>query len=341
MTVTNVCRQKKIGNATFGDSDQLSQTFIVTTDDPLDGPVTVLGVAGDGSPGPDTLPTRGTRWEYGNDSGVQRLTKHVPVRVKSDANGTIWYVACKYERESDEPNGQPNSQGDVVDVPPDEVQAILEPGYRIVSEPIERAIFLGYFDGDGNELDPPGASLVVGDVTPIRNSALIPFVPVPERLVAYQTLTLKKYIRPWNPAFDDAIQKVNSRDYQIQFIDGSGTTIYDRTFEPGTLLLNSINPQQRQFGNEIYYWLDLEFWIDEDGFNKLHANKGLTQIKGNGTSVVEWEPIQNDRGQRLQEPVFLDAKGKVNKTPRDPNTHLYLKYLEYHMYDFDDLNLTY
>lgn len=340
MTVTNVCFSDKPPAGSFSDSDELSVSYVVTTDDPLDGPQTIKGIFGNSLPGPDTIPSRGGAWSWGNDSsGSAIVTSHDVQRTKRNAGGATWIVTPKFERSSDEPD-QPNPSGGKA-TDPTQVQNILLPGYRLVSRPVQKAEFLGWFNKNGTAITPPNATMTIGEEYPIQNTALIPYIPVPERLVGMKTLTLKKYYRPWNHDFDDAIQKVNNAPYTVDYKDGSGTSVYNRTFETGTLLLNSVTPSHSQFGDQVWYYVSIEFWIDADGFNKDRPDRGLTEIADATVTPLSWKPIKNDIGENISEARWLNGSGGVLTTPKDSNTHVYLRYREFKEYNFGSLGIVY
>lgn len=223
---------------------------------------------------------------------------------------------------------------------PENVQPILTPGYRFVSKPVFTGIFWGVYEGDGTELDPtdntkPGWR-VTGIPVPISNASGVPIEPTPEEMFPVPTLTLEKYYRKWDNAFDDAVLKTNDDEFRIIFPDDSGVVVYDRTFDIEELLLQNITATQRQFGSEIWYWLKFEFWIGD--FYLEFPNMGLTQlvpVPGSPSTFMR-VPIQTTNGQLLPEPVQLDQYGQEAAQNANANfTRWYFR----DSYDFNLLGL--
>lgn len=337
MAVTYVCRTKEIAGQ-FSDKDELTETYEVRTDDPNDGPYTILAIQGNPAPGPDTLPTRGTLWNWGNDSGGATCRNlSMPELFKSEPSGNTYYVKCNYLRESIEP-GEPTDQGTKA-FDPDDVKPQLFPGYRSESIPVDKAEFLGYFNNAGTEITPAGATMVKGEEYPIQNSALVPFLPVPEILKTYETVSVRGYYRPWNFNLSNAVDSTNLTEFQIDYKDGTGESVFDKTYPIGTLLLKSVNVEPRGFGPRIWFWTTIEFWHDPNGFDWSFLDKGITKIVDPAATPIEWEAIKKDNGEDVAEEVPLNGAGDKLATPLSAATHVYLRYRVREKYEFGNLGI--
>lgn len=229
-------------------------------------------------------------------------------------------------------NGSGNSSQN-----PEDTQPILTPGFRFLSSIVTSAIFRGYVDADGNDVD-PGASIIVPNITRREpcNAAGVPYVPAVEETFAMPTLTLEKFYRQWDPWFDVAVQTSNNDPYTIIFPDETGVIVYENTFEPRTLLLNNITATQRQFGQQIWYWLKFEFWIGPT-YRDL-PNDGLSERESAFGSGPGLKPIRNEEGAELQQKVPLDVTGVALDTDADL---IYTRWQTKNTSDFNLLGLTF
>lgn len=340
MAVTSVKKFATPSGETGKREDTLTITYRVDMEQG-DGVTVALQAAG--------LPSVGDFYEFNGQTypalhnGVKRarMVKATPPKA---------YVDCEFVLQFKEPDEPGDDGGPVED--PNDVQPVLIPGYRTVNEVIRNAEFIAYVNADGDEITPdesgrpPGeilggsGTLTAGDKRSVSNSAWIPYVPAPEEPKGLPILTLKKYYRTWFNGFDDAVTKSNSASYQINFIDGSGVSVYNRTFAAETLFLSSIEAEQRQFESQIWYWLTFEFWIDPDGWFRDFADQGITEIDWDyGTkSGKGHKPIKSVRGNNVNDPVNLDGYGRAASAGDDP---IYLRWRTKQTYNFDLLGLTY
>lgn len=359
MAVTQVKLAQEPGDANFADSDDAAVDYFVYCDDPQDGPYTVRAIFGNPMPGPDEIPTRGTQYAWGNDVGNSTVDKHTVKRERTKetpgtpANVTIVFrVTCHYIRESDEPD-QPSPDGSKASSP-DAVQPSVVPGYRTIARPVSSAKFKGFFDQDGNLITPApdhnagappvGTNLTarIDEMMPIQNSCLEPILPVPEIETGVPVVFASAYYRPWNNAWDGIISKTNDASYQILYTDGSGTNVYDRTFPQNTLLLYNIDPQLAQFGNELWYWARMEFWINADGWHDDFFDRGYRVVETSSVSGYTWQPAKSNRGERQQTPISLDGTGRALESSTATNaTEVYLRYELRGQADFTQLSAVY
>lgn len=363
MAVISVKYGQVPGNATFARTgDNLVIPYVVRCDDPADGPYTVLARAGLGplpGPGQVGLPTVGNTYAWGNDTGPARLVdlQITNVVVKETDSGAFDYIEYKVNGnfikevpDGLDPNGNPTAD-------PLNVQAQVIPGWRTITEVIENAEFLGYFDAAGIELTPNpnadtgapknrpvGTSLTKGDKYVPQNSATTPYVPAIERERAIETVTTKAYYRPWSNAWNGIIGKINDAAYTISQTDGSGTVVYNRTFPIYTLYLHSISPEFRQIGNQIWYWVTVEFWYEpRTWYADVHdSGKQIVGKEGSDSWKTEQKPIQSERGQISNEPQKLDGTGRLlndSTAVINTTTDVYLRWRDIEPADFSQLNL--
>lgn len=295
------------------------------TMDAGDGVVTALSAPG--------LPAKGSTYNHFGEThpatlrtiGVQRVHKNTPSK-------SIVNLILNYEQEQPEqkdPSGGPTSN-------PEDVQAILTPGYRFATEYIENAEFIEFVDANGDTVVGGGTAVLrPGYRGPMVNAANVPYLPVPEQEIAWPTLTLEKYYRRWSNLFDEAVLNTNDADYRIIFPDGSGTIVYDRAFARGELLLQNITATQRQFGNQIWYWLRFEFWIGT--WTRDLLNAGFAQRETAFGTDPKLRPILNEAGELVESPVNLDASGFV---AADGATPIYTRWKTRNEFPFDLLGLT-
>ena len=372
MAVVSVKVLSVPGDATFGGGDDLSIGLLVRCDDPADGPYTVEAAAGNSSPGPDVIPTRGSAYNWGNDQNPSAQCDSlqiVPRRSRStssNANEFIEYIVTAiykrpnidagggggggsagggYTGRGQTPSGEWASD-------PTNVEVKVTPGYRIISKAIRRADFIGYFDHDDNQFtpsiqgDPLGNPLMTAPSTnqPVWSSSQEQFLPLPEIEIGVPTVTCGAYYASWNQQWDNAIQHVNDDAFSITFIDASGTTVYDRSFPEDTLLLNNIQATQSQFGSAVWYWVQFEFWINPDKWHEAFLDEGTRKVLEANQSKygrTKWQPIVSDRGGTLTAPVQLDGTGRPLSDEHQSNNieQVYLKYGLKPQYDFSLIGL--
>lgn len=145
--------------------------FFVTTNDPLDGPATILQ---------DTrLPQLNSPYAFGNDVDDAAFLKSLDPRP-IDKSNTKWEVVAKYQPLGEEPGNVP--QPDPLELP-----AKVEIGFQQFTAPVESATFMGLYSPRGNIFKPdvlgPNCSpvAVVGDNMRVSASNGEPYDPPPER----------------------------------------------------------------------------------------------------------------------------------------------------------------
>ncbi len=283
--------------------------------------------------GDPALPAKGDTYNFNGETHPAAHTIKRARIIKASPSKVIAVVTCDYELKQTDPDG-PDPNGDPTSDPL-EVQVRVTPGYRVVSQAIDKAEFLGYFDKDGNTVNPADPTLTIGTKYPIQNSALVPYIPVPERPISFPTLTIERYYWGWNHNFDGAIGTTNDAAYGINFVDGSGKEIYNRLFQIDELYLHNVTAQQAQFGNRIYYWVTVELWIGD--FYLDVPDIGVTQFGSVGVNGKRpLEPIKNKHGENIQEPVALDGNGVALQDPETQGT-IYLRWESATSSDFNAL----
>lgn len=306
------------------DKYELSVLAKVTMD-AGDGIITALSAPG--------LPAKGSTYDHFGEThpatlrtiSVQRIQKNTPSR-------SIIVLSLNYELEQPDqkdPSGNPTND-------PENVQPVLTPGYRFASTVIENAEFIEYVDANGDTVAPNGQSILLpGYKGPMVNAAKVAYLPPPDQDVAWPTLTLEKYYRQWNNLWDFAVLSTNDADYSITYPDASGVTVYQRDFAKGELLLQNIGATQRQFGDQIWYWLRFEFWIGT--WTRNVANAGRAQ-RESAFADPKLRAILNDEGELVDADINLDVAGFV---AADGAVPIYTKWKTREEFPFDLLGLTY
>ena len=355
MAVTSVKVLSLPGTAEFGPSDSLSIVLLVRCDDPADGPYTVEAAAGNPSPGPDIIPTRGSDYNWGNDTSTAAQCESLsiePNRSRSTPDNTDefieYIVTANYVRTNDEPGGDGGRGRDgKLANDPGKVQPKITPGYRIINQPVAQGYFVEYLDQDGNQFTPvtSGTPNGIPPVTPgryanVQSSSYEQFLPLREISIGVPTVTCSMYYRTWNNAWDNVIQCVNNANYTIGFSDGSGQVIYNRTFFFHELLLNQISATFTQYGNQCWFYCSFEFWINEGGWYDTFLDEGTRQLGTFTSTGPEWMPNTATRGGAITAPILLDGTGRpISDGHQSGKEAVYLKFRLREEADFSTLGL--
>jgi len=352
--VGSACLLQKGGNAEFGhEKDKLTARYKVRVDDREDGPGVVVTAQG--------LPALNDPWEYGNDTNV--LARHNGTKRPKRVGEFIWHVDCIFERTTSGGGGN-DSQGNPADTPSD-IQPTITPGSRVVGQrPIRNARFMWHvYPGvkkstvDGvtrcsTTVYDPLPNLITSTLLPVSeddasyvgaiiNSAKMPHIPAPEEAVRMPVVVVNLWRRTWlHGVYDELLGTTNDSDYQIALVDGSGTTVYDRTFGYSHLLFHSYTPTQRQFGNQLWYNISFEFWVDTCWWHDLVLlDSGTTALVNTTGGEKKHEQIRGNDELPVSEPKPLNGGGGVLDEDLGPDDHVYNRWNIHRRADWSGLSL--
>lgn len=310
----------------------------------LDGPAAVLASAG--------VPFLfQTTYSYGTDIDTQAICVEIsaPRRAANDTSRLIWIfnAVFRYDRSK------------VIEHQP----VIIQPFYRQTQEPVTRAQFNGWFQyiGSGanwSEVTKTNPKLIK-NVTrgPITNSAGIAILPAPEKPV-----TKKGYFVSWHKRthfdFEPYINTINLSSYTLVAYDkvanlfeaGTASTIFNKTFSAGTLLLADVQTEVTEIYGRNVYKYTLEF--HEDDHDLYELDRGLSEQVASGDDdgrdgtfttgdfpdgVPKIRRIEHPGGAGpISEPMLLNGEGKLLPDQK-PEDAIYLKWGIFLNSNFADL----
>ena len=290
--------------------------YAVTTDDPMDGPKTVLAAPG--------LPERGDSYVYGNDEDENaRLIERVASRP-FDNKRQYWYVTCSYtDAASDDDESPKDKNGKPVDDPIN-ARKIVNVQYSQLKIPAREAIWRE--NSDGSVL----AGRDKGERGPVVNTANIAFIPSPEKSIGITVVQHKVlYHNYLDSDFSLFYHSVNKNPIHIRSFDSTGETLSVKAGKYQAFL-NDINVQELERPNGvIWHWVTIEIWIERKfGWRRLFLSEGTEssaapgqQNFADGSTIPDWTntpnrprvlPVQAHRdinGTRLTNPIPLDKDG--------------------------------
>lgn len=320
----SVVSAKQIHDSTNGTFTKRARSqsvvYRVQTDDPQDGPNTVVSSS--------SLPSLGSYYSFGGESDtVSRLTRKVARRT---SNRLVWTVECQYETpgsKSGSPSGKQryDENGEEVENPLDEFRRVSVRSTKLTL-PVEEAELLsaGF---------PGRAQNTFG---PVTNSAGQPFNPPLTQEVPITVITLTDNREEWPEALAEAEGKVNSDFFSI-IRKG-----YAPLFVPHDCMCDSVSGSL-MFEAGVFFWeveivilynpLKWRTQVLDRGF--LHnAEEG--DPDGEGGTVTEGDilagaaPLRgaaDNFGVPYSEPILLDGQGNALERGAEP------VFLEYRVYE--------
>jgi hypothetical protein len=331
MAVSNIQEREFVGGS-FNNKEFSYEVLYQCDTDNKDGPDVVRR---------DPFFRIGKAYSFGNDRNPSARLQSVDPSFLSKGNRTKWLVACTYSTEQKEPSdsggGGGNKPSGVADLPEqpgfeDKLQT-LEVRFLTDTEPAYAAKWkdtgtIGasacpYAPEPTFKLGPEGKELEAYIGIPV-NSALVPFDPIPTRLVPNSVVRCYiydnfSYMRDVILG-EDAIGKINNAAYTIK---GPGNQ-YELEFEKNTLRLISASVDPHDYTAD-WCWYSLEFLYKPCGHYLIIPDTG-TMVKNDyepetlgtadgrlpfDTAVDgEHENVKDETGDPVTVPVRLDGRGK-------------------------------
>lgn len=197
MTVTKVEILKEASANDTPDGTEYRVKFAITSDNPLDGPGVILS-----SP---LVPARASVYDL-RDYGCNDFDSNVMCKKRDpqrDVNKrTRWYLDCTWSPpdSGEAENATLNKDGKKAELLPIDRTKITM-GYTQYNEPIRDAIWLENLNPDGTVNPVPLLNRDAGELGPIVNTALEPFIPAPEQAYAYTVIRLSRVFEAYGPFF--------------------------------------------------------------------------------------------------------------------------------------------
>lgn len=319
-------------------------TYVATMSSALDGPVSVLNSA--------SVPKLFfTTYQYGNDidTGAICVAISTPRRDANNKHDNQWIFTAtfRYDRSKT----------------PEDLPVEIRQFFIQSQEPITRAQFNGFFQYIGSsqqwtEVSKTNPKLIKTTTKGvITNSAGVAILPTPERRVSKSGYFVSWFKRT---AFDfyPYLNTINSQQITLTGVDkftnnfefGTGSTIFNKTFAAGTLLLVDVQTEIVEIYGKNVYRYTLEFHEDDHDIYEL--DRGLAEVVQAGDDdgrdgtfsasdfpdgVPKLRRIEHPGGGGpITEPVLFDGTGKMIPDA-EPSDAIYLRWGRYFNSDFSAL----
>lgn len=211
-------------------------------------------------------------------------------------------------------------------------------------EPVYRALFKGFFDARGDEIQISNPHMIIGEIMNITNSALTPLNPPLTTLKFDTAFTVVVYTSlKWAESLDVA-GKLNST--RVRFL----THQFDAQFEPLTLWCTGQRWAPTSWGNVISF----EFlyrrrqWYPEEldrglARRALLGDPGMPQSKSDPDwakfkDKPHWQRLTDQSGLPLSDPIPLDGNGQPLNSD-NPADAIFLRWLPVNLEQADLPNL--
>jgi len=273
-----------------------------------------------------TQPWNGRRLKYFDDIDQETTCTSIVVNAV-DGSEYLYTIQAKFEADKPQDEEKDKADGEGRSTDPLDWHDEIDIGWTSTSEPVEKAIFHGWKDINGNRIG--NRFMREGDFLPIMNSALVPFDPGIEEALDIKVLRFVKNIPEWNGNIANQWQGAVNSD-QVNIVK----PLYKFTEVIGPLTGKIVQfGGQFQYRNGIaYYRRTIEVHVSPKGWRRFLVDRGLNARAARGDAdgkgdVIYDEPESGASWQRgvfdpdgypAASPVLLDGDGQPLKLTKPP-----------------------